>query len=53
MKLFTTLLAFTLTGCASLPIKGKLCYDTPQGQVCAESDGSALFITGSLQGFSK
>lgn len=53
MKLFTAILAFALSGCSTLPIRGKLCYDTPKGQVCAESDGTALFISGSLRGYAK
>lgn len=56
MKALVIILAFALTGCETLPIKGKLCYQTPQGEVCAESDGTALFLSGtvkSTKGFAK
>lgn len=57
MKLpFLLLAVLSLVGfssCAALKdfkIKGKVCYDTPQGKVCAESDGKAVVIEANLSG---
>lgn len=55
MKALFITLAFTLTGCSGLPlpIKGKVCYQTGQGEVCLESDGTALTVLGNVNGFKK
>jgi hypothetical protein len=54
MKLpFVFLAVLSLVGfssCADFKIKGKVCYDTPQGKVCAESDGQAVTIEANLSG---
>jgi hypothetical protein len=49
MKLALALITLTLAGCESLPIKGKVCYAHGNGEVCAESDGTALFVTGTVK----
>lgn len=55
MKALIIALAFTLTGCSSLPlpIKAKVCYNARDGQVCVESDGDSLTLLGNLNGFAK
>lgn len=55
MKALLALIAMCLTGCSGLPlpIKGKVCYQTGQGEVCLETDGTALTVLGNVKGYSK
>lgn len=39
-----------LAGCETVPVKGKVCYETPQGTVCVGSDGKAVVIDGTFKG---
>jgi hypothetical protein len=41
-------LSIGLVGCETLPIKGKVCYVTKDGEICAESDGRAVVVSGNV-----
>ena len=48
MKTILLLLAVLLSSCAEFPIKGKVCYDTPQGKVCLASEGKGVEIEANI-----
>jgi len=51
MKTSLVVLALLLTSCANLPpVKAKVCYETPQGSICAGTDGKAVVIDGNFKG---
>ena len=61
MKISLTCLAlFAVASCATgpdgkpkfnlPPIKAKVCYLTPQGSICAGTDGKAVVIEGNFEG---
>lgn len=48
IRLITLCIPLLLATCAGLPVKGKVCYVTAQGEVCAESDGGSVLIGGNV-----
>jgi len=50
MKLLSLALFLILAGCETIPVTGKVCYQTAQGTVCVGSNGKAINIDGTFQG---
>lgn len=51
MKIFLLLgLTLALSSCAGFKFTGRVCYDTPQGKVCAESDGQTVAVEANFSG---
>ncbi len=38
-----------ITGCETIAVKARVCYETPQGTICAGSDGRAVTIDGTFR----